>query len=278
MNTVATDSLELAAVDLTPRIGSQVTASIQDLVSGKYANQIRRLLDQRGVLVFPELNMTDEEQKAFTLTLGEMMLQREKEFMTVTLDRSLEDVAGYLRATFFWHIDMMRSEVPNLATVLSARVVSETGGETEFASTYAAWEDLPEDEKREYEGLRVMHNHESSQFMYEPEPTLAELEDWRDSPSQVQPLVWTHRSGRKSLVIGASAAYIFDKSPEDSRWILTRLREWATQQQFVYQHRWKVGDLVVWDNTGTMHRARPYPLESGRLMRRTVVMGEESLS
>jgi alpha-ketoglutarate-dependent taurine dioxygenase len=278
MSTAAADAMGLESVDLSPRIGARMNASVEDLVGGKHTRQIRQLLEQRGVLVFPELNMGDEEQKAFTLTLGEMMLQREKEFMTVTLDRSIEAVAGYLRATFFWHIDMIRFKVPNFATVLSARVVSETGGETEFANTYAAWDDLPEEDKREYEGLRVMHNHEASQFMYEPEPTLAELEDWRDSPSEVQPLVWTHKSGRKSLVIGASAAYICDKSPEESRWILTRLREWATQPQFVYQHRWKVGDVVLWDNTGTMHRARPYPLDSGRLMRRTVIAGEEPLS
>jgi alpha-ketoglutarate-dependent taurine dioxygenase len=271
-------SSEFQAIDLSPRIGTEIKASVETLLRGTYAQQIRELLEQRGVLVFRQLNLDDDQQKAFTLTLGDLMLQREKEFINISLDKSNEQLAEYLKGTFFWHIDMMNYEVPNLATLMSGRKLSDTGGETEFANTYAAWEDLPQDEKTQYEGLRVMHALEATQLMYRPEPTVAELEDWRNTPSKVQPLVWTHRSGRKSLLVGGTTLYILDKTPEESRYILTKLRAWATQPQYVYQHKWSVGDLVIWDNTGTMHRALPYPFDSGRLMRRTVLKGEEAVA
>jgi alpha-ketoglutarate-dependent taurine dioxygenase len=273
-------SSEFQTIDLTPVIGTEIKASVETLLSGKYAKQIRELLEQRGVLVFKKLNLTDEQQKAFTLTLGDLMLQREKEFINITLDKDKnQELADYLKGSWLWHIDMMNYDVPNLATLLSGRVLSETGGETEFANTYAAWDGLSDEDKKAYDGLKVMHSLECSQVMVKPEPSLAELEQWRRHvPSKVQPLVWTHQSGRKSLVIGATAFYVLDKTPEESRYILTKLRDWATQRQFVDQHTWDVGDLVIWDNTGTMHRALAYPIDSGRLMRRTVLKGEEAVA
>jgi alpha-ketoglutarate-dependent taurine dioxygenase len=90
-------------------------------------------------------------------------------------------------------------------------------------------------------------------------------------------MVWTHQSGRKSLLLGATADYVIGLSVEESRALLARLRDWATQPQYVYRHEWELGDLLIWDNTGTMHRALPYPVESGRLMHRTILAGEESL-
>jgi alpha-ketoglutarate-dependent taurine dioxygenase len=92
------------------------------------------------------------------------------------------------------------------------------------------------------------------------------------------PLVWAHASGRKSLVLGATAAYVEGLAPDDSRALLDRLQAWATQPQYVYEHEWSVGDLVIWDNTGTMHRVIPYAADSGRLMHRTTLVGEEPLA
>jgi alpha-ketoglutarate-dependent taurine dioxygenase len=159
---------------------------------------------------------------------------------------------------------------------MTARKLSETGGQTEFASTYAAWDELPAAEKAQYDGLRCMHALEATQTKINPEPSLAELERWREQvPSKVQPLVWHHKDGRKSLVIGATALYVMDKSPEESAYILTKLRDWTTQPRFVYHHEWTPGDMIMWDNTGTVHRALPYPFESGRLMRRTALAGLE---
>jgi len=92
------------------------------------------------------------------------------------------------------------------------------------------------------------------------------------------PLVWTHRSGRKSLVIGVTARHIVNMDFKKSAELLVRLRDWATQPNFVYRHVWSVGDLVIWDNTGTMHRATPYDPNSGRMLHRTKLEGEEAFA
>jgi alpha-ketoglutarate-dependent taurine dioxygenase len=89
------------------------------------------------------------------------------------------------------------------------------------------------------------------------------------------PLVWTHRSGRKSLVIGNTAVNVLGMHPLEGIELLTWLRDWATDERFAYSHSWSIGDAVLWDNTGTLHRARPYPQGSGRSMRRTKLAGEE---
>jgi alpha-ketoglutarate-dependent taurine dioxygenase len=89
------------------------------------------------------------------------------------------------------------------------------------------------------------------------------------------PLVWKHRNGRKSLIIGCTAHRVLEVSPMKSAELLVGLREWATGEQFSYSHKWSVGDLVMWDNTGTLHRAEPYDLQSGRLLHRTKLAGEE---
>mgnify|MGYP001119435416 CR=1 FL=1 len=88
-------------------------------------------------------------------------------------------------------------------------------------------------------------------------------------------LVWTHKSGRKSLVIGCSASHIEGMDREEGQQLLQELLDWSTQPRFVYRHEWTPGDLLIWDNTGVLHRAEPYPLDCGRLMHRTTLLGEE---
>jgi alpha-ketoglutarate-dependent taurine dioxygenase len=270
--------MSFETIDLAPVLGTEVNADVEGLVSGRYAQQIRTLLEQRGVLAFRQLNLTDEQQEAFTATLGEPQVQAGRKVVSVSLDPKVnQEIADYQRANDFWHLDMTSAEIPNFASVMSARALSPVGGETEFTSTYAAWDELPEADKRAYEGLRVMHALEASQYKLYAEPTVAQIEQWRRVPSRVHPLVWRHRSGRKSLVIGSTAFYVLDKPPEESALILARLLEWTTQRRFVYQHKWTLGDVVIWDNTGTLHRALPYPVDSGRLMRRTAIKGEEPI-
>ena len=177
----------------------------------------------------------------------------------------------------FWHFDGSLQPYPNLATLLRAMKLSETGGDTEFCNTYAAYDDLPEADKELIAGLRVMHSAERSQYYVTPEMSYEEITFWQKSPTKACPMVWTHQSGRKSLLLGATADYVIGLPAEESRALLARLRDWATQPQYVYRHQWQLGDLLIWDNTGTMHRALPYAVDSGRLMHRTILAGEEPL-
>lgn len=270
--------MSLTATDLTPQIGTEIQADVDTLLGGKHATEIRDILEQRGVVVFRELGLSDEQQLAFTATLGDVIDEGEKGVYKVTLDTRENVHADYLKGAFFWHIDGTTLEVPILASILSAWKLSDEGGDTEFCNTYAAYDDLPESEKQQIEKLQVVHSLEAAQLYVHPEPSYAELQGWRRMPSKTHPLVWTHQSGRKSLILGATASHIVGMDAEESRDILCRLRDWATQPKYVYRHQWKVGDLVMWDNTGTMHRATPYPLDSGRMMHRTKLAGEEPIA
>lgn len=264
--------------DLTPRIGTLIHTTLDELMSGVFSSQIRELLEQRGVIAFPKINLSDEQQVAFSKTLGTVVEEGEGNIYKITMDPKENVHAEYLKGAFFWHIDGTMSEMPIFASIMSAQKLSPEGGDTQFSNTYAAWDDLPEQEKEELEKLQVVHSFEASQRYVNPEPDYATLQSWQNHyVDKTLPLVWRHRSGRKSLVLGSTAGYVIGLSPRESSALLCRLRDWATQPQFVYTHKWNVGDLVIWDNTGTMHRATPYPLDSGRMMHRTKLEGEEPI-
>jgi alpha-ketoglutarate-dependent taurine dioxygenase len=88
-------------------------------------------------------------------------------------------------------------------------------------------------------------------------------------------LVWEHRDGRKSLVLGATADHVVGMQPDESRALLDELLAWTTQERFSYSHTWEVDDVVIWDNTGMLHRALPYDPKSERTMHRTTILGNE---
>ena len=271
--------------EAAPKIGAVIRCDKETLLDGTMAAEIREIMEDRGVIVFPRINLSDEEQIAFTHTLGtfahedgEGAKEGKDAVYPITMDESINPIASYLKGAFFWHIDGTMSDMPILASIMSARALSPTGGQTEFCNTYAAFEELPEDERRSIEKLEVVHAMWRSQLYWRPEPSSAELEQWMGRGANTLPLVWKHRSGRKSLVLGATALQIEGMGIVESESLLVKLRDWATQPQFVYRHEWSLGDMVLWDNTGTMHRALSYDHKSGRLMHRTKLEGEEAFA
>lgn len=276
----ASTQTALRAEDIKPVIGSRILNGKEDLLSGELGAEIRNLLEQRGVLVFPQINFTEAEQIAFTKTLGKYAPERagdEEKVTKITIDPEIAGrTASYLRGSLYWHIDGTMQEVPILASILSCQKPSPKGtGNTGFANTYAAYDALPREEKDRIEHLKVQHGVWASLFYYEPEPPTAMLKEMLSIGDNTLPLVWTHKSGRKSLVLGNSAHTVEGVSVTESRLLLNELREWATQDRFTYSHEWSTGDMVIWDNTGTMHRAEHYDISSGRLMVRTKLEGEE---
>ena len=271
--------MTLEIIRQTPRIGSEIKTSTETLLSGSEAANIRNILEQRGVVFFRGLEINDEQQVAIAKTLGQIVeSEGEGGIYKISLDKSVNKRADYLKGSLFWHVDGSLQPYPNLGALLRAIKLSDVGGQTEFCNTYAAYDDLPEEEKRSIDKLRVVHSAERSQYYVHPELSYAEIQMWQQTSPKSCPLVWTHQSGRKSLLLGATADYVEGLSVEKSRALLARLRDWATQPQYVYRHEWKVGDLLIWSNTGTMHRALPYPFDSGRLMHRTILAGEEPLN
>lgn len=263
---------------IKPHVGSEVTIARADFLSGKYAQDIERLLVERSALVFREMHLTDEEQLQFAKTIGDVVPLGEEGVSKISLDPTVSDTADYTRGAFFWHIDGANDLVPAKATMLTAKTLSDEGGDTLIANTYAAYADMPDEEKQALENVKVRHALEATQKLVHPQPTAKMLERWRTRPSQTHPLVWHHRHGGTSLLMGATSLYVHDMSPEDSYMLLCRLQDYATQDKYVYRHKWTVGDFLLWDNTGTMHRAGRYALDSDRLMHRTTLHGEEPVS
>lgn len=248
------------------------------------AGVIADALELHGVLVFRGLHLRPEDQVAFGRRLGEIDYEAGyhpvRGIYRVTLDKSKNASADYLKATFHWHMDgctPLHGEPPQKATILSAIQVAAVGGETEFASTYAGYQALSDEEKQRLGSLRVVHTLEASQRSVTPDPTPQQLERWRNRPASTHPLVWTHRSGRRSLVIGIHASHVVGMGRDEGRALLRDLLDRTTARDRVYRHRWSVGDTVIWDNTGVVHRAAPYDASSPRELLRTTVFGDEPI-
>jgi len=261
-----------------PLVGAIVHADRSQFADAHFAQECLELLEDRTVLVFPKIGLTDDEQIAFSDLLGVRSDYGAKmpdkdgeisEIYKVTLDPDVKMDTQYVYATWFWHMDGVTAvQEPPAATLLSARNVAGDGGQTEFASTIAAYEALPNSEKAKLDELRAVHSVYAGvrpMLDYSVRP-----EDWNGSYSKMQhPLVWTHESGRKSLVLGVQVEEIVGIGLIEARALILRLMEWATQPDFKYRHNWQEGDLVVWKNLSALHRVVPYDVESGRLMHRT---------
>ncbi|HKY92872.1 MAG TPA: TauD/TfdA family dioxygenase [Nevskiaceae bacterium] len=268
----------LHALPLTDRIGSEVRAEVDDLLTPPAAQDLRRLLVERGVLVFRGLHLSDAQQLELSRLMGALREEGDHGIYKVTLDQSANARAEYLKGSFLWHIDGTHDEVPVFASLLSARKLSATGGQTEFANSYQAYEALSPAMKARIAGLKVVHSVETSMRRAGIEATAQNVADWRRRPDTTHHLVWTHRSGRKSLVIGCHASHVAGMDVAEGQALLQSLLDWTTQPCFVYRHEWTPGDLLIWDNTGVLHRAEPYPLDSGRMMHRTTLLGEEAFA
>jgi alpha-ketoglutarate-dependent taurine dioxygenase len=277
----------VSALVVTPTmktIGAEVTGIEQNdlLQDESIVAAVMDALEENGVLVFRDLDLGPEIQVAFCRRMGELDYSEGHHpvagIYRVTRDATKNSSAEYLKGTFHWHIDgctPLHGEPPQKASVLSAKAVAESGGETQFASTYAAYDAFTDDEKEHFASLRVLHSLEASQRLVYPDPTPEQVQGWRARPTSVHPLVWTHESGRKSLLISAHADHVVDMDPDESRALLDELMDRATKDEFVYSHHWSIGDTVIWDNTGVMHRATPYPAGSPREMLRTNIFGTE---
>jgi alpha-ketoglutarate-dependent 2,4-dichlorophenoxyacetate dioxygenase len=237
--------------------------------------EIRAGMDEYAVLVFHDQPFTDDEQVAFaqrldgqlhtktgTAALGLNRLGNNALVEISNLDgqgdiaRADDRRRVYGLGNRLWHTDASFQDPAGRYSMLSAKVVPPVGAETEYADMRAAYDALPSDTAARLEGLRAHHSIAYSRqtlgFEFAPDEA-GRLE------GAVHPLVRTiPRSGRRSLYLASHASRIVDWPLPEGRLLLRDLIEHATQPQFVYRHAWAVGDLVIWDNRATMHRARPF--------------------
>jgi alpha-ketoglutarate-dependent taurine dioxygenase len=271
--------MKLATTDLTPHIGTEIKIDKATLLSGTHAADIRRLLEQRGVLLFRGIQIDDAQQLAFAATLGSLRSEFGHQVMAITPDKKVNPVfADYFDANIFWHLDGAWEDVPPLASILTPRILAPSGGETEFATAYHAYEDLPEADKQLLHGLKAVHTMEAAVGPAFANPTAEQLTAWRNYPTRIHPLIWQHRSGRKSLALSSTISHVLDMDRAESDALLQRLMAFVTQRKYVYQHQWQMNDILIWNNTGTLHRVLPFDKNSGRRLQRVTLLGEEPLA
>jgi alpha-ketoglutarate-dependent taurine dioxygenase len=281
------DMSKISVEPMTKHVGAKIHVDRSNLFDADVAADSLSALEDRGVIIFPGLHLTDEEQLRFTDGLGDRVdftknapggNAAEQDVYKITLDPEVNQHQEYVLGTFFWHVDgaTMDMALPK-ATLLSARVLSDKGGQTEFCNLYAAYEYLPDHLKADYADMRVLHTIGSSMREVVEEVNEESVVLLNTASKMNHPLVWTHQSGRKSLLLGSHADRIFDMPLAQGRAIIRRLTEWAAQPDFIYSHEWEPGDFVIWDNCGVMHRVNPYD-DPRRTMHRTTLAGHERVS
>ena len=285
--------MPLTVRQVGPCFAAEVTGiDLTKSLSAEDIGAIHAGMDRYAVLIFHEQDFNDEQQLAFTQSLGSIelaivtSLRRPEEYRlpptfadVSNLDQDNKPFARDDRRRLFgignrlWHSDSSFKAVPAKYSLLHARVIPSKGGNTEFADMRAAYDALDQDSKELIDPLICEHSQMYSRAKLGFSDFTAEERE-RFKPVR-QRLVRTHPStGRKSLYLSSHAGTIVGWSEPEAKALLMDLTEAATQREFVYSHAWRVGDLVMWDNRATMHRARPFPHHEPRDVRRTTLMGE----
>lgn len=281
--------IEVIAPPSEVPLGAQVRGiDLRRPLTSAEVEQLEAAVNRHSVLVFPGQFITDEEQIAFSRVFGTLEKRtsyaRDKErvpqeeindISNIDAENRLLAATDRQRAmndgNLLWHADGTFKHVPSMLSLLHAREVPPEGGETEFADMRAAWDSLPPQRQAELEDLIVEH----SIYRSRSQVGFADFNDevFQRMPPVRQVMIRVHPgSGRKSLCLASHADHVIGWPVEKGRKLIEDLIVYATQPQFVYRHRWSVGDLVLWDNRCTMHRGRPYDdLKHRRVLHRTTV-------
>jgi len=234
---------------------------------------IQAALDRYAVLVFPGAPLTEDQQADFAENFGQ--LERSNIIMKVkariggrladisNIDENEQLFGEYDRRRMFslgnqlWHTDSSFKKIPAKYSMLHAHVVTPEGGETQVVDTRVAYEALPQKMKDRIDGLVAEH----SIFTSRAKLGFTDFTDEERAslPPVARPLVRSHKeSGRKALYLASHISHICDMNVPDGKMLVRELLEHATQKEFIYELKWRVGDLMIWDNRCTLHRGRPY--------------------
>ena len=283
MREIAMRHLELQP--LQPFAAVATGIDLREPLTPAQLKAVEDAMDQYAVLVFPKQALTQSQQIAFAKSLGplDMGLRKLKggphrlefaelaDISNVKVDGEVADrehakIVGNV-ANQLWHSHSSFQKPRAKYSMLSAVTIPEFGGETEFADLRMAWDGLPDWRKQQVEGLQAVHFALHSRFL------LGDTQYTEAQRNAIAPATWPlvqtdPRTGRKILFVGIHACEIEGMTKAEGLMLLWDLLEHATQRQFVYQHRWQVGDLVMWDNTATVHRGRWFDFGVRRELRR----------
>lgn len=266
-------------------LGARVTnVDLANLDEGSW-KAIQSAFLAHAVLVFPGQSLATEEQVAFAERFGEIeLLTPNKALKAVPITNQREDgsildddeeITQILRGNEGWHTDSSYMPLAAKASVLSARVVTKEGGQTEWADMRAAYDALDDETRERIAGLSAYHSLYHSQAKIGHRAKSGGLSGFHNEGAPLRPLVKVHpETGRKALYIGRHAYGIPGLSDEASEQLLDELIEFACRAPRTTMHHWKVGDVVIWDNRAVLHRARPYDYREPRFVVHTRIAGD----
>jgi alpha-ketoglutarate-dependent 2,4-dichlorophenoxyacetate dioxygenase len=253
----------------------------------------RRIYDawlEHLLLVFPEQHVTDEEQIALARRFGDLEIHPSREhrssrhpeiYRVSNVDERgniiPQESTGwrYMNLTWLWHTDSSFREVPSMGSILHGIEVPPEGGDTLFANMYAVYDALADEMKERIRGLRVWHSHD--RVLSHDQKLKSASKDYTGLPPVTHPLVRRHPvTGRLSLFLSPHTMERIEGLKEDEgRTLLDELTAFATQDRFVYRHKWRKDDVIFWDNRCTMHAVMPYDAANvRRVMHRATIVGD----
>ena len=271
---------------LTPNLVAEILdVTLADAISDAVFAGIHRAFLEYQVLLFPAQDVPPERQVALARRFGEVQIHVMNQYHAdgypelyrlSNLDADGKPNGRHPdKGTLAWHTDGSWRRRTGQATIIYGEVMPRRGGETHFCDMYGAYERLDSAWKRRIANLRAVHNLDFSRNRRHGEDPMTD-EQRRATPPVDHPVVRTHpQTKRKCLFLGDHAESIVGMPYEEGRALIDELNALAPHPDLTYEHRWQPGQLLVWDNRCTMHRATPYdPVSEGRVIRRCTVLGD----
>ena len=280
--------MSVTITPLSPAVGAEIVRIDLTALSADEFSQIERAWHRHSVPLFREQTLSDDDLLAFSRRLGELDPPPNQErgrisppgypdvyVVSNVLDEKGEPIGALGAGEATWHTDMSYLDLPPDASMLYALEIPATGGDTYFCGMQAAWAALPAALQAKLRGRRIKHDGTFNSGGYLRQGVTA-TEDPHRAPGAWHPAVCAHPvTGVPALYLGRRRnSSIEGLSQAESDALLDELWDHATAPEFVYRHRWRLGDLVLWDNRSTMHRRDPFDNAARRVMHRTQIKGK----
>jgi len=271
---------------LAPAIGAEIEGlDLRQELDEAAFQEVRAAWHERGILLFRGQSLDEDEELRFASRFGPiapLVTRHDVKFkpgvMLVSNIRENGKEIGVLPdGEMYFHSDQCYAEKPLAATLLFAIEIPKIGGNTLFSNQYAAYETLPEEVKRRIAGLKAMNVYDYGSNATIRKGSLRAQAERGEVPCFAHPIVRTHpETGRKALFLNRLMTdYVVGMDPAESDALLGYLFEHQEDRRFVYEHRWRVGDLMMWDNRCTLHARTDFPTTERRLLRRVIVQGDK---
>jgi taurine dioxygenase len=266
---------------LSPALGAEIIGlDLRQQMDEPVAAQVLETWHRYLVILLRDQHLSEEDEVRFAERFGPPAVIHTKQFMqkhpaVMLISNIREDgkpIGALPDGEMHFHTDQCHQERPAMASMLYAIEVPSKGGNTLFANAYAAYETLPGEIKRRIEGRRALNAYD-----YDTAATKRGTKVADGVPTYVHPVVRTHpATGRKALYVNRlMTVRIEDMPEEESSALLDFLFDHQEQRQFIYEHVWRVGDILMWDNRCTLHARTDFTADERRLMRRVTVLGEK---